>query len=526
MSNSFTENGIAARGDSFIRRTLRFSFSTVISRLLGLVREQVFSHYFGAGAVVDAFNAAFRIPNLLRDFFAEGALSAAYVPVFSQKLKNEGLQKAFALTSSVLSLLLILLGTISLIGMLLSPYLVRIIAPGFADTAGQAELTAEMTRIMFPFLLFVALAAAAMGTLNCFGRFGIPALAPAGFNLASIAAGIFFRGYFDPPILVMAWGALVGGVLQLAIQWPQLYSLGFRFRFKVDLRDPAVGAIVRLMGPAAIGVAAAQLNIVIGTILASLLPTGSIAYLNYAFRLMHFPLGVFGVAVATVSLPKLSKDAAVGDRNELLASYISSCKIQSSLLLPSALFLFVGARPICALIYQHGLFGWQDTINAASALQAYSAGLLFFGMVRLSAQVFYAFKDTATPVKVSASAVAVNIGASLLLMRPLGFVGLALAPALAALFNLSVLNYLIGRKIGPPDYTALTAHVVKCLAASLTAAAAFYLILLNAGAYSTYHGAIPTIRILISAGAAFLLIYGGIGYVLKIFRRGNAFDQR
>ena len=519
MSNNFAEIGRTIKTDSFIRRTLRFSFSTVISRLLGLVREQVFSHYFGAGAAVDSFNAAFRIPNLLRDFFAEGALSAAYVPVFSQKLKSEGLQKAFALTSSVFSLLLVLLGAISLIGMLLSPFLVRIIAPGFADTAGQAELTAAMTRIMFPFLLFVALAAAAMGTLNCFGRFGIPALAPAGFNLASIAAGLFFREYFDPPILVMAWGALIGGVLQLTMQMPQLFSLGFRFRFKIDLADPAVGSIVRLMGPAAIGVAAAQLNIVIGTMLASFLPEGSIAYMNYAFRLMHFPLGVFGVAVATVSLPKLSGDAAVGDRSELLKSYIRSCKIQSSMLLPSALFLIVAARPLCALIYQHGRFGWQDTVNAAAALQAYSFGLLFFGMVRLSAQVFYAFKDTATPVKVSALAVAVNVAASLILMRPLGFVGLALAPALAAQFNLGLLNFLIIRKIGRPDYPALTAHAAKCLAASLAGSAALYLILNEAGAYSGYKGISAAMQSLAPATAAFLLIYVGIGYLLKIFLR-------
>jgi len=266
-------------------------------------------------------------------------------------------------------------------------------------------------------------------------------------------------------------------------------------------------------------VAAAQLNIVIGTMLASFLPEGSIAYMNYAFRLMHFPLGVFGVAVATVSLPKLSGDAAVGDRSELLKSYIRSCKIQSSMLLPSALFLIVAARPLCALIYQHGRFGWQDTVNAAAALQAYSFGLLFFGMVRLSAQVFYAFKDTATPVKVSALAVAVNVAASLILMRPLGFVGLALAPALAAQFNLGLLNFLIIRKIGRPDYPALTAHAAKCLAAALAGSAALYLILNEAGAYSGYKGISAAMQSLAPATAAFLLIYVGIGYLLKIFLR-------
>ncbi len=520
---STQNNNQPKRGrDSFLSRSLRFSFSTVISRLLGLVREQVFSHFFGAGAAVDSFYAAFRIPNLLREFFAEGALSAAYVPVFAQKLKDEGKQRAFLLTSTVLSVLLVILGIITILGIVFAPYLVRIIAAGFADTPGQFELTTALTRIMFPFLIFVAMAAAVMGTLNCFGKFGLPALAPVGFNIGLIVAGLFFRDYFDPPIIAMAWGAMFGGVLQLLIQLPQLYMIGFRYKFVFSFVDSSVRQIVRLMGPAAIGVAAAQVNIVVGTLLASFLQEGSISYLNYAFRLMHLPLGVFGVAVATVSLPELSSLAAEGKRDELLARYIRSSKIQLTFLLPSALALIVAARPICALIYQHGKFEWIDSVNAGMALQAYAVGLIFFGLVRLSAQVFYAYKNTATPVRIAALSMVLNIVLMLLLMRPLGFVGLALAPGLAALFNFGMLSLTIRSKVQRPDYMSLFGHFVKVLIASALGAGTIYHVLNYFGDYGAYNGVIHTLYHLGVAFAGGMIVFVGIALVLGIFKRKKA----
>lgn len=518
MSTQITQQPKSAK-DGFLKRSLRFSTSTVISRLLGLVREQVFSHFFGAGAAVDAFYAAFRIPNLLREFFAEGALSAAYVPVFSQRLKDEGKQKAFLLTSTILSVLLVILGIITVLGIIFAPYLVRVIAAGFGDTPGQLELTAALTQIMFPFLIFVAMAAAVMGTLNCFGRFGLPALAPVGFNIGLIAAGLFFRKYFEPPIIAMAWGALVGGILQLVIQIPQLYAIGFRFRFVFSFADRSVRQIIRLMGPAALGVAAAQVNIVVGTLLASFLQTGSIAYLNYAFRLMHLPLGVFGVAVATVSLPELSSLAAESNKDELLSRYIKSCKMQLSFLVPSALFLIVAARPICALIYQHGKFAWIDSVNAGMALQAYAAGLIFFGLVRLSAQVFYAHKNTATPVRIAAMSMVVNIIMMLILMQRLGFIGLALAPGIAALFNFSALAFSIRRKVGSPEYSDLFSHFIKVLVAGALGAVVIYLILNYFGDYLIYAGVFETIYHLGVAFVAGVVVFGGVGLVLGVFKR-------
>ncbi len=518
MSNDFLQTKQNQR-DGFLRRMARFSGSTLISRILGLAREQVMSHFFGAGIAVDSFNAAFRIPNLLRDFFAEGALSVAYVPVFSEKLKKEGKEQAFLLTSTILTVLSVILGLVSIIGIAAAPWIVRIIAPGFADSPGQMELTIAMTRIMFPFLAFVAAAAAIMGTLNCFGKFGLPALAPAGFNLVSIVAGIFFRQFFDPPILVMAWGATIGGVVQMAMQVPQLYRLGFMYRFNFSFTDSAVAKIIKLMGPAAIGVAAAQLNIIVGTLLASLQPAGSISYLSYAFRLMHFPLGVFGVAVAAVSLPELSAIAAEGKTELLFSKYIRSCKTQLLFLWPSALFLIVGARPICALIYQHGLFGWQDSINAAYALQAYSAGLIFFGLVRLAAQVFYAHKNTATPVRISMITVGINIVLSLLLMKPLGFVGLALAPSISAAANFTMLTYSIRRKIGKPDFGQLYGVFAKATLAAGLGCAATFLLLRYFNCYNTYAGLVKTIPYLAIAFVAGIAIFAGIGWVLGLFKQ-------
>ena len=512
-------NPVKSRPDSFLRKSLRFSTSTVISRLLGLVREQVFSQFFGAGASVDAFFAAFRIPNLLREFFAEGALSAAYVPVFSQRLKDSGKEKAFLLTSTVLSVLLVILGVITILGIIFAPYIVKVIAAGFADRPGEIQLTTHLTRVMFPFLIFVAMAAAVMGTLNCFGRFGLPALAPVGFNIGLIVAGLFFRKFFEPPIIAMAWGALVGGILQLVIQLPQLFKLGFRFKFIFSFADRSVRQIIRLMGPAAIGVAAAQVNIVVGTLLASFLQVGSIAYLNYAFRLMHLPLGVFGIAVATVSLPELSSLAAEGRQDELLSRYIRSCKMQLTFLLPSALFLIVAARPICALIYQHGKFGWVDSVNAGMALQAYAAGLIFFGLVRLSAQVFYAYKNTATPVKIAAISVGFNVVASLLLMKPLGFAGLALAPGIAALANLSMLGFTIRRKVGHPGYGSLLKHLLKLLISAAAGSIAIYFILNHFGDYAKFAGAFNALYHLGLAFGTGLGIFAIIGLALGVLKR-------
>jgi putative peptidoglycan lipid II flippase len=460
---------------TFLKRTGRFSLATIISRLTGLLRETTLAALFGASGSMDAFVAAFRIPNLLRDLFAEGALSAAYVPTFTEKLDKEGREQAFQVTSAVFSILLVVLGIIVVLGIVLAPYYVPFYVSGFHDDPAKMSLTILLSRIMFPFLLLVALAAASMGTLNSLGRFGIPAVAPAAFNIITIIAALYFSQFFDPPILVLGVGVVAGGLGQFAIQVPQLIRAGYKFRFRLAFRDSAVQRILKLLLPAALGVAAWQVNVVVGTIIASYLATGSISSLYYALRLMHFPLGVFGVALAAVSLPAISSLVSAGNFAGAGAAQRDSSRMVIFLLLPSAAYLIGAAEAVVALAYERGQFGWADTLDVSLALRAYAVGLVFFGLVRVTAQVYYAFKDTATPVKISLAAVATNIILSLILMGPLKFAGLALATSVAAIVNFGLLYRFSHDKAPTPDRFGLAKYAGTILLATIPSGAAAYL---------------------------------------------------
>lgn len=415
---------------------------------------------------MDAFVAAFRIPNLLRDLFAEGALSAAYVPTFIEKYKNEGKEEAFKVTSAVLSILFVVVGAIVVLGIILAPYFVKLYVSGFSNDPAKLDLTIKLSQIMFPFLLLVALAVAIMGTLNALGRFGIPAVAPAVFNIITIIVALCFAQFFNPPILVLAIGVVIGGMGQFAIQIPQLHRAGFRFQFRLPFKDAAVQRILRLILPAALGGAAWQVNVVVGTWIASHLETGSISSLYYALRLIHFPLGVFGVALAVVSLPEMSHLVSSGDNQGAGAAQRYASRMVIFLLLPSVAYFFGAAEAIISLAYQHGHFNWADTIDVSLALRAYGVGLVFFGLVRVTAQVFYAYKDTRTPVLISLVAVATNIILSLLLLKPLKFAALALATSVAAIVNFSLLYYYSHRKAPTPDKYGLAKYSFTILIAS------------------------------------------------------------
>jgi putative peptidoglycan lipid II flippase len=462
-------NNMSIEKKTFLKRTGRFSIATVISRITGLLREATLAALFGASGSMDAFVAAFRIPNLLRDLFAEGALSAAYVPVFTDKLKKEGKEEAFKVTSSVISILMLVLGILVIAGIFLAPYFVKYYVSGFSADLAKLNLTILMSQIMFPFILLVALAAVCMGTLNSMGRFGIPAMAPAIFNIITIAAAFSMLNLFNPPILVLAVGVILGGIGQFGTQLPQLFKLGYKYSFRFSFRDEAVAKILKLLLPAALGVAAWQINVVVGTIIASHLESGSISNLYYALRLMHFPLGVFGVALATVSLPELSSLVSAGDIQGAGASQRFSSRMVIFLLLPSAAFLIGASEAIVALAYQRGNFGFENTLEVSMALRAYAVGLIFFGLVRVTAQVFYSFKDTATPVKVSLVAVLSNIILSLLLMKPMGFSGLALATSLSAMVNFSLLYIFSAKKLPRPDRFGLLRYSLVIGSASLAA---------------------------------------------------------
>ena len=458
--------------ESVARSTTLVSSATFVSRLFGLIREQVFAFFFGAGFATDAFVAAFRIPNLLRDLFAEGALSAAFVPVFTDYLVNKDKKEAFRLGNMVVNTLLVVLAAIVIVGIVATPFIVDLIAPGFDAVPGKSGLTALLARIMFPFLLLISLAAVAMGMLNSLRHFGVPAFAPVFLNLGMILAGFLICPLFEVPIIGMAIGVLLGGLGQWAFQLPSLRKEGYRYRPVLSFRDPGVRRIILLMTPAVLGLASTQVNIFVNTIIASFLSQASISYLNYSFRLMHFPLGVFGVAVATVTLPVVATFAAKKDIASVLSTCASSLKLVFFLTLPSIFFLCLAAKPTIAVLYQHGRFNFQDTIFTSQALLFYALGLFAYASVRVVAPVFYSLGDTKTPVKVSVLAVGVNIGLNLALMRPLGFKGLALATSFSAMVNMFTLLALLRRRIGPLDLADLAASFLRILGASAAMGAA------------------------------------------------------
>lgn len=452
--------------DKVARSASLVSSATFVSRVFGLIREQVFAFLFGAGFSTDAFVAAFRISNLLRDLFAEGALSAAFVPTFTDYLVNRGKKEAFRLGNLVFNALLVVLSVIVLVGILATPFIVDLIAPGFSAIPGKSELTALLARIMFPFLLLVSMAAVSMGMLNSLRHFGVPAFAPVLFNLGMILAGFTICPLFKERIIGMALGVLLGGLGQWAFQLPSLRREGYRYQPALSFTDPGVRRIIGLMVPAILGLASTQINIFVNTIIASFLPQGSPSYLNYSFRLTLFPLGVFGIAVATVTLPVVSTYAAKNDIPSLLLTCASSLKLVFFLTLPSIFFLALSGRPIIALLYQHGRFTYADTVLTAQALLFYSLGLFAYASVRVIAPVFYSLGDTKTPVKVTVLAIAVNIGLNLAFMRPLGFRGLALAASLAAMVNMATLLALLIRRVGPLNLKDLASSFMKMLGCS------------------------------------------------------------
>lgn len=465
------------------------SLAVMASRLLGLVRDQVFAAFFGAGLEYDAFLTAFRVPNLLRDLLAEGALSAAFVTTFSRVLEEKGRKEAMQLSDRVATAIIVVISAISVAGWFGAPAVVYLLAPGFFEVPGKANLTIHLTRIMIPFLLLVALAAQAMGILNAHRRFGMPALASAFFNLGSILGGLLLGFWIGPylglaPIEGMAYGTLIGGFLQFAVQWPSLARIGFRYRPALDFADPGMRQILGLMGPAIIGNAAVQINVFVNTHFASaiidpmtgVVANGPVSWLNYAFRFMHLPIGVFGVAVATAAIPQLSRSAARNDLNEFRATLTHSLSLVFLLCIPAAAGLAVLGGPIIGLIFEHGRFTTIDTIQTAHALAAYSAGLAGYAALKVISPAFYALNDARTPMVVALVSIAVNYVLNSVLVGPFGHLGLAFATSAVALVNFALLILLMRRRLGGLDGRRLGRTVLKiCLASAVMAAAAWSL---------------------------------------------------
>jgi putative peptidoglycan lipid II flippase len=430
--------------EGMARGMRRVSGLTMLSRVLGLVREQIFALTLGAGAVSDAFLAAFRIPNLLRDLFAEGALSTAFVPTYVDTLTNRSRAAAYALANRVMSTLTIYLGIIAALAMIYPEPVVHLVATGFSPE--KAALCATLVRIMMPFLPAISLAVVAMGALNAEEKFTTPSLASSMFNLVAILGGsvIYFLG---PPARTAAltWAALTlaGGVAQLAIQAPPLWRMGFRPRLLPDLRlrDPGTRQIAAQMAPATFSVAAVQVNVVVNSSFASLISDGAISWLSYAFRLMQLPIGVFGVAAGTVSQTYYARCAAAGDWAAFAATLRRGLRMVLFLTVPSTVGLALLGVPIIRLIFQHGRFSAHATGETARALEGYAVGLVAYAAVKVVAPAFYALKRTRVPVAASLTAVAANLIWNAFSFRALGHFGLALGTSLAAIMNLGVLLF-------------------------------------------------------------------------------------
>jgi putative peptidoglycan lipid II flippase len=425
--------------------------TTLTSRVLGLVREQVMAYFFGASNAVDAFNVAFRIPNLVRDLFAEGAMSAAFVPTFTRTVARDGRDAAWRLGHSVVTAVLIATAIVALLGIEFADPLVRLLAGDYALVPGKIELTVLLTRTMMPFLVLVATAAVAMGMLNSLDRFFVPALAPAVFNVCSIVTTLALLPVLArlgiPLILAMAVGVLVGGVGQVAIQWPVLRREGYRYRPMLDLKARGLREVLLLMGPGTLGLAATQVNVFVNTWLATGEGTGAVSWLNYAFRLMYLPLGLFGVSIATASIPRIARRAAAEDRDGLRRTISTGVSMMLALTVPATLGLVVLARPIVALLFERGHFTPADTAATAGALMCYAIGLSGYSIVKVATPTFYAIGKSRVPVIVSAATISLNIALNLMLVRSMGYRGLALGTSVAALANAAALLYLLRREL-------------------------------------------------------------------------------
>ncbi|WP_300452466.1 murein biosynthesis integral membrane protein MurJ [Accumulibacter sp.] len=415
------------------------SSMTLLSRILGFVRDFVIARTFGAGMLTDAFFVAFKLPNLLRRLFAEGAFSQAFVPVLGEYRNRRGAEATRQLVDRVASLLFLVVLAVTLLGMAGAPLLVHISAPGFVDDAAKFALTVELTRITFPYILFMSLVALAGGILNTWSRFAVPAFTPVLLNVAFIVMALYAAPLFEPPIMALAWAVFLGGALQLAFQLPSLKRLGMLPRFSLDLQDEGVRRIFRLMAPALLGVSVAQVSLLLNTIFASFLSTGSVSWLYYADRLMEFPAGLLGAALGTILLPSLSRCHAAERHDEYSKLLDWGLRLTFLLAAPAALALALLAVPLIATLFYHGEFTATDVFRTRDALVAYSLGLLGLILVKVLAPGFYARQNVRTPVRIALLTLCVTQLLNLILIRWLEHAGLALAIGLASILNASLL---------------------------------------------------------------------------------------
>ncbi len=468
-----------SKQDKLVRSAGVVSISVLASRVSGLVREIVMARLFGAGQAYDAFLLGFRIPNLTRDLFAEGALSSAFVPAFTHYLNTKTRTEAAVLANLVATAIIFVVGGLCVLGVIFSPELVGLLAPGFAKAPGKFELAVLLTRVMFPFLLLVALAAQAMGMLNACNRFAVPALSSTFFNFGSVAFGLLLGFWLGPrlgfsAIVGMAFGIVLGGALQLACQIPSLIRAGFSFRLQLDWMHPGLQQILRLMGPAILGNAAVQINVMVNTNFASQIsdpvtgPNGPVSWLGYAFRFMQLPLGLFGVAIASATLPAISLSASKGDLEEFRQTLSRSLGLVFLLTVPSSVGLAALGQSMIGLIYEGGEFHPYDTRQTALALTCYAIGLGGYAALKVLTPAFYALDDSRTPMLVSLASILINYGvaSAMIHWEVFGHAGLALATSAVALFGFLALLFLLRARLQGIHGRRLAGSVLRILLAS------------------------------------------------------------
>lgn len=504
-----------------IRSTAVTGGMTVISRVSGLIRDMLFASLIGAGAGVaaDAFYVAFRIPNFLRRVFGEGALSQAFVPVLSEYRAYRAAAESRLFVDHMTGVLALVLFVITLLGMLAAPVLVTVLAPGFLDDPEKYNLTVTMLRIVFPYLLFISLVALAAGILNTHGRFGVAAFTPVLLNLSLIGAALWLAPRMEQPVIGLAWGVFIAGAAQLLFQIPFLQRIGMLPRPRLARAHEGVKRVVRLMLPAIFGVSVAQVNLLVNTLLASFLVTGSVSWLYYADRLMEFPLGVFGIALATVILPSLSEKHVRTSPEEFSHLLDWGLRWVVVIGMPASVGLAVLSGPVLATLFHFGAFTGRDVVMSAQALMAFAVGLVGFILVKVLAPGFYARQDTKTPMQIGVIALGANIGLSLALVYPLRHVGLAAAISLSAWVNAALLFH---RLRGQGVYQALPGWRVFLTRAALATAVMGALIVWGTQGLDAWLAAPPLAR---GARLAFWIATGIMVYGAVLFLTGMRPDH-
>lgn len=452
------------------------SGATMISRVLGYARDMLLAFYFGATGLSDTFFVAFRIPNLLRELFAEGSMSAAFVPVLTEYQSRDS-SEAKRLVRVTFSFLFVSAGAVCALGIIFAPQIVTLLGMGFLDEPEKFSHTVLLTRVMFPFLLFMSLSALVMGALNVKRVFFVPALAPAMLNVTIIATVVTLVHVLPTPILAAAVGVVLGGLIQFAFQTPAFFMKGYSLAPAWNPGHPGLKRMLKLLGPVVLGLAVAQINIVVSTTLATLLAEGSVTYLFYSMRLIHFPVGVFGVAMGMAVLPSLSKHAVKKDLVSLREDFSFALRLLLFISVPAMAGLIALREPIVNLLFQRGEFDYRATLGTSNALMFYSVGIWAFVGVRVVVSTFYSMQDTRTPVKAAVAALTANVLLSLVLMGPLKHNGLALANALSSMLNFTLLMYFLRRKLGRVEGRRIAMSFLKTALASLVMGALVWLAL-------------------------------------------------